>query len=69
MCFCAKSKPKPTEQMQRPIVSSTIPKSTVLFSADDYDGKSFTEQAKFATTQKVSAYANDKLDRDSHYQE
>ena len=69
MCFCANSKTKPREPMHRSIVSSTIPKSTVLFSAYDYDGKSFTEQAKFATTQKVSAYANDKLDRDSHYQE
>ena len=69
MCLCAKGKPKPAEQLQRPVISSNIPKSTVLFSANDYDGKSFTEQVKFTTTKKAEAYAHGGLDRDSHYHE
>lgn len=69
MCLCAKGKPKPAEQLQRPVISSSIPKSTVLFSANDYDGKSFTDQVKFTTTKKAEAYAHDNLDRDSHYHE
>lgn len=69
MCLCAKGKQKPAEQMQRPIVSSTIPKSTVLFSGNDYDGKKFTEQANFSSVKRAEAYATDRLDRDSHYHE
>lgn len=70
MCLCAKSKPKPTEQqLQRPVISSRIPKSTVMFSADDYENKPFTDQSKFNAAKKAEIFVQDKIDRDSHYHE
>lgn len=78
--MCCKSKPKPagtttaTTLKANPVVaqsnissSSRIPKSTVLFSANDYDQKPLTNQSNFVYTMKLKEGDADRGDRLEDY--
>lgn len=49
------------------VVSSKLPKSTISFSAHDYDYKTLSNQAAFIPTKRATHFAEDRGDRLEDY--
>lgn len=62
----ATTKPVYTSNMQTS-VTNAIPKSTISFTANDYDSAAFTNQAAYVSTKKVTHYVQDRGDRFQDY--
>lgn len=52
---------------QQQVISSKLPKSTISFSAHDYEAKNYTNQAAFIPTKRATHFAEDRGDRLEDY--
>lgn len=76
---CCGSKKKPEQQpiaTKQPVIqnqpttgfsSSRVPKSTIQFSANDFDHKTYNNQASFLHAPKLNQFEQDRTDRMEDY--